>query len=591
MRRLSTLSWARRNLAPISRDIAERIELPMVADILETIDRGYGIFLIFGPVQTFKSLVAQLLYVCSLVTRPVRTLWYHGNDKAVDAFYDEKLSGILDSPAVASLLYHDRNQKTKSRLSLPSGEVYRLLSAGILLNRNSKSAQDIFCDESWTFESEWFSQIQDRRSSYKHFWREIHTNTGPTTGHSLDSLRLSSDCREWHMRCPSCQRLFLPEFGDKDSPGGIRYDAQSPALRHPDGRLNEEHIHATTRYECPHCHTQHAYSEQMLIAMNGTAAHPRGLYVSMNDRPTRGITSWWVHEIALKSWPALVIAWIKANDAKARGDLAPLEEVIRKRFARPWNPNMHFQEKRLRAPSGYKMLEDWPDEGRDTHGRPLRFMKVDVQLDHFVAVIRKWNHHTRSRLHYCEKVSTPAQLDLLATTHGVPRERVFLDARHKPQEVRRLCGRYGWRCVMGEPEKDYPHAILDKEGRVIGRVRRIYSEPLLIDPFQGLKEQGLSKVVQFMFSKNSGLERLHLLRTLETNDGGFAWTDADDAPEWYRKEVDAFHRIAKKGSDGSTYYEWQPHGPDHAADAETIGIIAASIAGLCGAETPETPAA
>jgi len=608
LRRLSTLSFARKHLAPGSRDIATRLDLPMLADIADTIDRDYGIFLVFAPVQTFKSLLAQLLYVRTLCLRPVRTLWYHATDKTVDAFHDEKLSGLLDTTPITRLLYHDRNQKTKSRLSLPSGEVYRLLSANVLLNRNSKSAQDLFLDESWTFDPEWFSQIADRRSSYKHFWREIHTNTGPTADHPLDQLRLASDQREWHMRCPTCTRLFLPEFGrpatpdDPGTPGGIRYDSRSPAFRHPDGRLNEEHIHATTRYECPHCHTQHPYSEQMLIAMNGTAAAPRGLYVAMNPTPTRGITSWWCHEIALKNWGALAIAWIKANDAKARGDLAPLEEVIRKRFARPWNAHAHFSARRARRATGYTLATltpadappgsppttwHWPDEGRDKPGRPLRFAGVDVQLDHYVLVIRAWNRRGQSRLVYCQKVTGADELSVICATHGVVPDRVWLDARHKPQEVRRLCARYGWRCVMGEAaNKDYSHPILGPDGqKVIGHVRRIYSEHLEIDPFQGTAYAGGKRVVQVMFCKSAALERLHLLRTLDTNDGIPLWTDADDAPAWYREEVDAFHRIQKKSSDGSTYTEWVPHGPDHAADAEAIITIAASIAGLCGSES------
>lgn len=608
IRRRSSRSYARQNFAPLSRDIAERIDLPQIVDILDTIDRTYGTFLIFGPVQTFKSLIAQFIYAHAIALRPVRTLWYHATDKHADAFYDEKLSLLLDSPALTRLYADDRNTRTKSRVSLPSGEVYRLLSANVLLNRNSKSAQDIFLDESWTFDAEWFSQIADRRSSYKHFWREIHTNTGPTYGHPLDALRLSSDQREWHMRCSACARLFLPEFGAPDTPGGMRYDSKHPDFRHPDGRLNEEFIRRTVRYECPHCHTLHAYSEQTLLAMNGTALAPRGLYVAMNAAPTSGITSWHVHEIALKNWADLTIAWIKANDAKSRGDLSALEEVVRKRFARTWDINAHLRERTLRVESGYLMAardgspvtlttpdgktktSEWPEEGKDAKGRPLRFCSVDVQLDYFVVVIRKWSRHARSRLHYCEKVTTAAHIAELCAAHGVPPERVFLDTRHDQQRVRALCARYGWRGIYGDKEKDYPHPIIDpRTGRVTGRIKRIYSEPLLIDPFQGTVHQGGAKIIEIHFSKPSALERLHLLRTLDTNDGPPLWTDADDAPEWYRTEVDAFHRIAKTSPDGSRFYEWHAGKDDHAADCECIGIIAASLAGLVGSESLDTP--
>jgi hypothetical protein len=99
----------------------------------------------------------------------------------------------------------------------------------------------------------------------------------------------------------------------------------------------------------------------------------------------------------------------------------------------------------------------------------------------------------------------------------------------------------------------------------------------------------MSVVHEYRFSKPSALERLHLLRTLDANDGQPMFTDADDAPQWYREEAFAFHRIAKRSKDNSTYYEWVAGKADHAADAETINVVIASIAGLIGQESLDGP--
>jgi len=57
------------------------------------------------------------------------------------------------------------------------------------------------------------------------------------------------------------------------------------------------------------------------------------------------------------------------------------------------------------------------------------------------------------------------------------------------------------------------------------------------------------------------------------------------APDWYYKEIDAFHRAKKFNARGEQYEEWEAHGPDHGADGECIGVIAASMADLAGAES------
>lgn len=228
------------------------------------------------------------------------------------------------------------------------------------------------------------------------------------------------------------------------------------------------------------------------------------------------------------------------------------------------------------------MGEAWPDEGKDLQGRPWRFCTVDVQLDHFVVTIRAWGPFSSSRLIWAQKVTTPGHIADLCALHHVPPERTILDGRHSTDRVRRICGQMGWRTFLGEGNvKDYAHLAL-------GGIRRIYSEPKPIDPWQGTTNQGQGIIFEFNFSKLSALDRLHNLRTLEANDGSPLWTAAKDAPDWYFREVDAFYRMPKKNALGQTSYLWAVGGPDHAADCECMGVVAASMAGLVGSESLET---
>lgn len=595
-RRLLTRTYAARAASRLEHGakLAEALALPQLPDIVDTLDgpRPLHAF-ILGPFQTLKSLIGQLHLQRNMLVRPGPALWYAPSDDFGKEFADLKFNPLFDAqPPLTALLYSAKNKRAKLRYSIAGGSSLLILSAKTDNDRHGKTARDLYLDEVHTYESGWIKQIRNRHGAYPDDYLELLMSTGLMAGTEADLEWQRTDQRTWHMRCanPACHRLILPRYAHHDDPadpkkvtGGLRYERAFL----PNGLPDEARIAATLVHECPHCHHTLPDTRDSRLALNGTAAAPRGLYVIGNKSAAARIHGWTFHGITCRPWFNIVLRFELAQLARQRGDLVPLSEWVREECAGIWNPTDYLSEKILRRPSGYKMLEAWPEEGRDAQGRLLRFCDVDVQLDHFVVTIRKWNQQPRTRLHYAEKVTTAAHVDELCQLHAVPKERVFLDSRHKPQFVRRLCARYGWRSVMGDPaQRDYPHPVLDpKTRKVIGRIRRIYSEPISLDPFQGLAEQGRAAILEWHFSKHAALERLHLLRTLETNDGTPIWTDADDAPPWYRQEIDAFHRVPKRGANGETYYEYQAHGPDHAADTEAIGIVAASIAGLVGSES------
>lgn len=581
-RRKSTLAWSRKHAAHMGK-IAEALDMPMVADVLHTMDeRRNTIFAILAPVQVFKSLVGQLRLCRSWMIAPTRSLWYCRTDDQCKAFADEKLTPLVDQlPVLRPLFFADTNKRTRSRINFPGDGHFSLLSANVQLNRNSRSTQEIYCDETWDFDSAWITEIRDRRASYKDGWNEIHMSTGADAGHELDLVWQASDQRERYGRCPSCHRLFRWEFGSRDKPGGIRYDAAAPELRLPDGRLNEDFIRATVRYECPHCATQHAYSPALQAEMDR-----RGMWVMENPAPARDVVSWHIHELALRDWADHTINWIKANDAKNRGDLSLLENMVRKRFARTWSPADHYKEKKSRptGPSPYKLGEKWPGISVDPEGNAWLICTVDVQIDHFVLVIRGWNIRSVSRLVWCEKVTSPGRIADLCREHGVLSERTFLDGRHDPDYVRRIAAQFGWRVLIGEADKDYLHPH--------DRLRRIYSPPRAIDAYTGTGYEGSQRgvVLQWNFSKQSALSRLHNLRTLTTAEGEPLWTAAENAPDWYWKESEAHHRVRKERErDGFVYYEWHGFKDDHAGDCEAMQVVVASMCGLTGAESIDTP--
>lgn len=592
LRRLSSYGFAQRFIAPKFPRLAEVLALPMVRPILDRIDANPGaIFLIVGAPQIFKTLIGEIVAMRAQMLEPVPALWYEKNDDSANEVAEEKFNPLFDAcfPAevarngatapTPAVLYHDRNKRTKTAYTLPTGDIFRFLSAGVKLNRQGKSAQDIYLNEPWEFEAGWIKDIQSRRADCKRY-REIHMMTGPTFGSYSHELWEQSSKEVWHMRCsnPECRKLIAPVFGDGTAPGGIRYES-GPTVRDKEGKRILSATRATVRLECPHCGVQHPNSDHTRGALN-----VGGEYVVTNPNPEKHIHGFRCPAIPLRDWAEIVVEKIVADRARKRGDLTLTEELHRKRFADVWNENAHVGEKRARPMGEYRMGEEWAGEAQDPSKRPVRAATVDVQQDHFVLTIRMWAKTGESRLRWFEKVTTSGRVRDLCMLHGVIQARVFLDARYDAQYVRRIAAQHGWKVLMGAgEEKDFYH----KETGL----RRIFSEPRYIDAYAGTKQGGV--VAEFNFSKQSALSRLYLLRTLTTGvepDVRPLWTAAKDAPDTYWKEIEAHFRVKKFNADQSEYYVWHGLKEDHAGDCEAMQVVFATMAGLVGWESLETEA-
>jgi predicted RNA-binding Zn-ribbon protein involved in translation (DUF1610 family) len=586
--RLSTLDFARRFVGPKFPRLAEIIEYPMVGPILDRIDANPGsIFVILGAPQIFKTLIGQLVALRSQLVCPAPALWYGKNEQTAEQVAEEKFNPLYDSvmPTVMvagkpeptpGLLYTDKYKRTKTAYTLPGGEILRFLSAGVPINRQGKSAQDIYMDEPWEFEPGWIKEIQRRHGDFPRY-RELHMLTGPTWGSYSHELWEQSTREVWHMRCtaPTCRKLIAPNAGDGIEPGGLRYES-GPSVRDADGNRILSATRKTVEFECPHCGTRYPNTQHSRTALNAG-----GELVQTNPHPETHIHGFRCPALPLRDWAEIVVEKIVADRARKRGDIELTEDLHRKTYADVWREETHLSEKKLRPVAEYRLGEEWPQEAKDPSGRPVRCATVDVQLDHFVLVIRMWGKSGASRLRWCEKVTTPGRIRDLCMEHGVIPERVYLDGRHETQHTRRTAAAHGWRVLLGEADKDYFH----KETGL----RRIFSEPRMIDAFAGTDRRGV--VAEFNFSKQSALSRLHLLRTLtEPVTGLPLWTSAKDAPEWYWKEIEAHYRTKQHNPDGSAYYVWKGLRDDHAGDCEAMQVVFASMAGLVGAESLETEA-
>lgn len=593
--RLSTYGFAMRFVAPRYPRIAEIMAYPMVKPILDRIDGNPGcIFLIMGAPQIFKTLIGQLRALRSQMVEPANSLWYGKNEDTAKQIAEEKVNPLYDTcmpschpkekgwTQTPALLFTDRNKRTTTKYTMPTGEQLLFLSAGIEINRQSKSASDLYLDEPWEYEPGWIKEIQRRRADFPRY-REIHMLTGPTHGSYSHELWEQSTQETWYPRCPKCKKLFAPEFGN-GTVGGIKYES-GPGVRDKNGVRILPATRASVFLECPTCGEHHANNAHTRVMLN-----EGGCYVGANEHPEFHIHGFRCPALPLRDWGDIVVEKITADRARRRGDMTLLEDLHRKTFAEVWKEDAHLSEKKLRPLGPYKMGEEWPEELKDEAGRPWRFATIDVQQDYYVLVIRMWAKWSRSRLRWASKPLSVSEIKETIQKHGVIQQRVFLDARFEPTRVRRLAVLNGWKTLMGDKQqRDYLH---QHDG-----IRRIYDEAKVIDAFAGTEDAAKQRnCIEILFSKQSSLNRLHLLRTEtctpDPKRPEFSepiWTAADDAPAWYWDEIDAHYRRKVVEKDGSERTVWFGLKDDHAGDCEAMGVVAASMADLTGAESLDQP--
>lgn len=430
--------------------------------------------------------------------------------------------------------------------------------------------------------------------------------------HEIDRASASGPCTS------AAPPLRAHRSDGVDAPiiGGYYYDRAFLENGLPD----PTRIEPTLRWVCPCCSVPAAggkkYEPRCALPntpasrelLSGTYEKPRGRYIPQNPHPHRATYGWNFTALTVRDWMRAIMRFETAQLARARGDLEPLALTIREEFGGIWHPAEYIKESRTRPPGGYKMADIptwgtipalpptspaheslrtwWPSAGFDSAGIPYLIATVDVQQDWFRLIVRAWNRQSQSRLLLADTITTAGRLAEICDLLGVARSRTALDSRHKPQEVRHWCARYGWRALIGEGatalkgQKDYAHP----DG-----IRRVISEIEWLDPFLGTALQGQSRVGQARFAKWSCLDRLNLLRQLRAQDDTPLFTAADDGPAWYFRELDAYHRIPKWEHNVETH-EYQVHGPDHSADAEIMQIAIASALNLTGAESLPEPA-
>jgi len=590
MKPVGTLTWAERNVLLDGRPF-RRVEWPQIVDFVEALDSGEGKTIIaMMPPQRGKTLAAQLHLARNVAVSPRRALWYSRTSVDARSLSDAKLRPLLGAcDGVRRVTYTDPDARGRGMLFRFHNGPVELLSAEVEAHRNGRSGQTLYLDEAWQYPERAIAEIFKRADSYRWQRQHVITTTAPDEGHELDVLWRSGTRHEWHVACPHCGHAFVPQWGAEMFP--------VEQVANEGGLLNVGRTAESVRMVPPCCRVPTQWSLAIQRAMNDRA---RGAgYRRDNEDGRPDVIGYRFNALAVDSWESVAAEWATAMNAMRSGDPSLMREFRIKRLCIPWSAEAGAVASDAKLEVGpYRLGEQWDDEAKDAEGRPYRFLTVDVQRNHFWAVVRSWARDGRSRLVARSKLLTSHEIAAFAEANGVPfgrwfehrmpngqdvvtcESRVFLDSGNTFEGlVTRICADHGFHCMRGFKRRAFKHA----DG-----LHRIYDEGKLLDPMMGLQRSGFGKRIwEWFFVGDAAKDRMELLRQQTGPDGVPLWTASEDHGSEYAKQMAAEVKAKKFGADGMTYsWQWvRAKRDNHFFDCEVMQIVAASMARLIGDDT------
>lgn len=532
---------------------------PWVREVMEAMaDPDIRLVSIVAPVQSSKTISAELCLCYIIANFPGPCLWLSQTDADAKDQAEARLHKLFsECDAVKKLFPADRHKKKTQTVFFSNGMTLWVLGAHAKSNLQSRSIRWLIGDETWQWPNGHMQQAEARVTAFGWLGKCIFLSQGGTENDDTHRKFETTDMREWEFKCPKCGKYQPYKWSN------IEWDKN---YRDGEGRMDFAKVRSSVRLVCEFCKHEIADSDANRKLLNSSAK-----FVPQNpNAPTTKAGFHW-NSLASMSWGELAEMYLRAKESCRRGDMEDLKNFYQKRLALPWG-DLEEDFTLDISPSGYRMGDDWESEAavgakgailppphENKNRVRLRFLTVDVQMDHFYAVVRSWACDASSRLVYCAKLQTWEDVEILQNRFGVFPQLVFVDAGYSTFEVYRNCAKHNWTALMGDGRRDFPHRV---NGKITQRFYSTARHPLVSD-----------RKCRMHYWSNLGIkDTLARLRSNQNPDEGSTWEVPSDVPEEYLKMLDSEQRVKKGNS-----WEWRQIGkrPNHYWDCEAMQVCAA----------------
>ena len=532
---------------------------PWVREVMEAMaDPDIRLVSIVAPVQSSKTIGAELCLCYIIANFPGPCLWLSQTDADAKDQAEARLHKLFsECDAVKKLFPADRHKKKTQTVFFSNGMTLWVLGAHAKSNLQSRSIRWLIGDETWQWPSGHMQQAEARVTAFGWLGKCIFLSQGGTENDDTHRKFETTDMREWEFKCPKCGKYQPYKWSN------IEWDKN---YRDGEGRMDFAKVRSSVRLVCEFCKHEIADSDANRKLLNSSAK-----FVPQNPNAPATKAGFHWNSLASMSWGELAEMYLRAKESCRRGDMEDLKNFYQKRLALPWG-DLEEDFTLDISPSGYRMGDDWESEGavgakgavlppphENKNRVRLRFLTVDVQMDHFYTVVRSWACDASSRLVYCAKLQTWEDVEILENRFGVFPQLVFVDAGYSTFEVYRNCAKHNWTALMGDGRRDFPHRV---NGKITQRFYSTARHPLVSD-----------RKCRMHYWSNLGIkDTLARLRSNQNPDEGSTWEVPSDVPEEYLKMLDSEQRVKKGNS-----WEWRQIGkrPNHYWDCEAMQVCAA----------------
>jgi hypothetical protein len=599
--RRSPWAWAEEHLAAIPYSpLPGRYRSdnsPWMREPLEAmVDPAAKIIQIMAAIQASKTLVMEIGSGFIIANMPGPMLWLDQTDDDAKDQNSNRLQPLYaHMEPVRSLLSKNRHKVKLDAVSYLNGMTQWLKGAHNKTNLQRRSIRWLFGDETWRWPAGHMEEAIARTTAFGWLGKCFFSSQAGEVDDDTHRQFLAGDQREWHVKCPHCDDLQPYDWK--------RMEWDSHRLE--SGARDFRKIKASVRYRCRNHDCEHAFED---TDRNRMVLSSRGKFVPMNPTAPPDLVSFHWNGLASTSWGTLVVLYLTAKDAARKGDTELIKIFYQKRLALPWNDDLEDFKMEIAA-SPYTFADGWEREGRiDRKGRiipaalppiegappedrraevPLRFLTVDVQMDHFWTLLRSWTETGDSRLadfrggrEGDDSVLTWEDVRAIQLANGVADRLVFVDAGFASSRVYDQCAEFGWTALMGQDRATYTHSERSADGKRTFQRERFYSPVRRVD-----RGNGKSARVHY-YSNLNGKDILDRLRKNQNPENGTTWEICEDAPPEYLRQMDSERRM-KKGN----RWIWEQIGKrhNHGWDLETMQTIAACMMKLIGRESITPP--
>ena len=561
-------------------------------------DPAIRVITIIGPAQFGKSVFGEIVICYGIANGSTDIQYNWEDDQKGKSRYKNRVERILKAcPPVADLWPTGINRHNAKTCEVHFPHLnFSMQGVHTSANLESDTIGLQINEEVHAWKPGRLNLAEQRQKQVWNY-RRVNLSTGGVKGDQLFIEANSGSCRYWQEPCDGCGQYFTPRIRVREGKlGGWHYD-KTRAIR-KDGSVDYEALAATLYQECPHCgHRMYDDpGERRRRSEQGGYSDPT------NPSAASGRETLFIHGASLYNRKMVEIIHERDNALKAAsyGDLEPFKIYTQRVECEDggfWDPeDRPLAGKITVIPTLTKSKDGIPDHD-------YRLMTIDRQRGearkgegvHYWFVIRDWKRvddgRMKTRLVQEGRVFDETKLDDLAKKYNVTKDGkgcplAFVDSGDEATKVYELAHRYGFWAIKGEGRSGWNHEIKDKRtGKVIKRIKRIFSPLQYIDPFVGKRGAGRVTVPLLAYSKQGIRDLLDLIRTSDRYD----WEIPEDVSEDFKRHFEAEELTeGTHPKTGETFFFWkQTSKRNDLFVCEAYQALWAALLKLAGSEPSE----